>query len=375
MTKLCFFINSDWYYDLHWLERSISALKAGYDVHVICHFNDEVIRKKIEKLGIHTHNSNMSEQSLNPLLIFKDLIKSLRVLNEINPDILHCITIKPCLIGGVYSKLWKKKLVLSFVGLGRVFSSSAVFYKFIRGIVSITYKCISKKDDVFFIFEHENDREKIINLTGIVSDKTSVIDGAGINIEEYKLVPEPENETPVVLFASRLIWSKGLGDLIEVKKRLIKRGVFFELQVAGITVKNDPDSISEKTIKDWQSLKLISWLGKSDNVKDLIINANIIALPSVYAEGVPRILIEGAAIGRPCLAYDSGGCESIVKDGSTGYLVDKNNVEELTNKLELLLLNSELRAKFGINGRKRVVENFSSKSVIERTLRIYEVIK
>jgi glycosyltransferase involved in cell wall biosynthesis len=169
----------------------------------------------------------MSEQSLNPLLIFKDLIKSLRVLNEINPDILHCITIKPCLIGGVYSKLWKKKLVLSFVGLGRVFSSSAVFYKFIRGIVSITYKCISKKDDVFFIFEHENDREKIINLTGIVSDKTSVIDGAGINIEEYKLVPEPENETPVVLFASRLIWSKGLGDLIEVKKRLIKRGVFF----------------------------------------------------------------------------------------------------------------------------------------------------
>ncbi|WP_275541862.1 glycosyltransferase, partial [Pantoea agglomerans] len=65
----------------------------------------------------------MSEQSLNPVIIIRDIIRSLHIIKKINPDILHCITIKPCLIGGFYAKIFNKNLVVSFVGLGRVFSS------------------------------------------------------------------------------------------------------------------------------------------------------------------------------------------------------------------------------------------------------------
>lgn len=370
MKKLCFYINSDWYFNLHWKERALAAKDNGYEVHVVCNFENLKILDDFERLGIKPHNSRMSEQSLNPVIIIRDIIRSLHIIKKINPDILHCITIKPCLIGGFYAKIFNKNLVVSFVGLGRVFSSKSARYELIKSKVSAFYRWISTKDNVFFLFEHELDRETIISITGIDSQKTMVIDGAGIDTEQFKYTSDPDNSHPVVLFASRLIWSKGLSDLIEAKKILEKKGVFFVLKVAGISVKNDPDSIPESVIKKWSDANDIIWLGQRDDVKTLIEESNIVALPSVYAEGVPRILIEAAAIGRPSIAYNTGGCSSIIVNDVTGFIVNKN-IDELVCKLEMLIKNKEMRLHFGINSRAWVMSRFCSTFVIQKTLGVY----
>lgn len=372
MKKLCFYINSDWYFDLHWLERAIASLKEGYEVHVVCNFKNNEISGRLNSLGIIAHDSGMSEQSLNPFVLIKDSIKSFKLLNNINPDILHCITIKPCLVGGCYAKFLKKKLVLSFVGLGRVFSSDEKKYITIKKIVSPLYRWITAKKDVFLIFEHESDREIITAMTGVSSDQTIVIEGAGIDVHNFNYVKEASNNIPVVLFASRLIWSKGLADLVQAKKILEDRNVFFDLNVAGITVEDDPDCIPAQIIEEWSASNKINWLGKSDEVKKLIEQSNIVALPSVYAEGVPRILIEAAAVGRASLAYDTGGCTSIIQNNLTGFVVPKNDIEQLSFRLEELLTNSELREDLGKRARLRVTKFFSSTSVIEKTLLIYK---
>jgi glycosyltransferase involved in cell wall biosynthesis len=370
MKKLCFYINSDWYFNLHWKERALAAKDNGYEVHVVCNFENLKILDDFERLGIKPHNSRMSEQSLNPVIIIRDIIRSLHIIKKINPDILHCITIKPCLIGGFYAKIFNKNLVVSFVGLGRVFSSKSARYELIKSKVSAFYRWISTKDNVFFLFEHELDRETIISITGIDSQKTMVIDGAGIDTEQFKYTSDPDNSHPVVLFASRLIWSKGLSDLIEAKKILEKKGVFFVLKVAGISVKNDPDSIPESVIKKWSDANDIIWLGQRDDVITLIEESNIVALPSVYAEGVPRILIEAAAIGRPSIAYNTGGCSSIIVNDVTGFIVNKN-IDELVCKLEMLIKNKEMRLHFGINARAWVMSRFCSTFVIQKTLGVY----
>ncbi|WP_315310299.1 glycosyltransferase family 4 protein [Pantoea vagans] len=370
MKKLCFYINSDWYFNLHWKERALAAKENGYEVHVVCNFENAKIFNDFESSGIQPHNSRMSEQSLNPLVIFRDLVRSLQIIRKINPDILHCITIKPCLIGGFYAKAFRKKLVLSFVGLGRVFSSNAKKYRILKYIVSIFYRWISKKKDIFFIFEHDLDRDKIISITGIDSSKTIVIDGAGIDTGKFEYLNEPDNTPPTVLFASRLIWSKGLSDLVEARKVLLKKGIHFNLVVAGITVKKDPDAIPDNVIRKWSEAEDIIWLGQRDDVKTLIEESNIVALPSVYAEGVPRILIEAAAVGRPSIAYDRGGCSSIVVNNNTGFIVDKN-IDDLAQKLETLITNKKLRAEFGINARAWVMSRFCSTYVIKKTLGVY----
>ncbi|MFK3878664.1 glycosyltransferase family 4 protein [Pantoea agglomerans] len=370
MKKLCFYINSDWYFNLHWKERALAAKENGYEVHVVCNFENQKIFNDFEKSGLIPHNSRMSEQSLNPFVIIRDFFKSLHIIRKINPDILHCITIKSCIIGGFYAKVFHKKLVLSFVGLGRVFSSKSAKYEFIKFNVSAFYRWISKKHDVFFIFEHELDREKIISITGIDSQKTMVIDGAGIDTEQFKYTPDPDNSLPVVLFASRLIWSKGLSDLIEARKILEKKGVFFILKVAGISVKNDPDSIPDSVIKKWSDANDIVWLGQRDDMKTLIEESNIVALPSVYAEGVPRILIEAAAVGRPSIAYNTGGCSSIIVNDVTGFIINKD-LQDLVCKLEMLIKSKEMRLDFGINARAWVMSRFCLTFVIEKTLGVY----
>ncbi|RTY57039.1 glycosyltransferase family 1 protein [Pantoea sp. YU22] len=370
MKKLCFYINSDWYFNLHWKERALAAKDKGYEVHVVCSFEDLTIMNSFKAAGINVHNSKMSEQSLNPVILLRDFFNSFNILRTLEPDILHCITIKPCLIGGLYAKFFRKKLVMSFVGLGRVFSSESKKYRILKRGVSHFYRWISSKPDVFMIFEHEQDRARIVSITGVNAEKTMVINGAGVNTEEFKFLPDPANAKPVVLFASRLIWSKGLADLIEAKRALEKKGVYFELMVAGIMVKNDPDAIPDHMIKKWAGSNDITWLGQRNDVRQLIENSNIVALPSVYAEGVPRILIEAAAVGRPCVAYDTGGCSSIIINNSTGYIVNKD-LDDLALKLELLIKDKNLRADFGLKAHERVKSHFCSKYVIQKTLWIY----
>ncbi|WP_237760988.1 glycosyltransferase family 4 protein [Pantoea sp. A4] len=371
MQKLCYFINSDWYFLLHWKERAIAAIDSGYEVHLICNVTDQKNKEKLEALGLTVHDSKMSEQSTNPLVFVKDIYSAIRIIAKINPSIMHCITIKACLIGGVFAKIKNIKLVLSFVGLGRVFSSDNMKYLIIRRLVASLYRWIAKREGVFFVFEHHVDRDVIARLTGVELSKTAIINGAGVDTQYYLYKEEPENKIPVVLFASRLIWSKGLQDLIEVKKTLESEGCYFVLKVAGIVTKDDPDAMPDEMISKWHNEGYIDWMGQSDNVKLLIEDANIVALPSTYAEGVPRILIEAASVGRASIAYDTGGCSSIILNNKTGYIVARKDINDLTKKVKMLLENPALRQRFGHCAREGVVKGFCSSSVIQLTLKIY----
>ena len=112
-------------------------------------------------------------------------------------------------------------------------------------------------------------------------------------------------------------------------------------------------------------------MGKCNNVSELIEQANIIALPSIYAEGVPRILIEAASIGRATIAYNTGGCSSIILNNKTGYIINQKDIDALAEKIKILLLNPEIRKRFGYCARENVEKLFSSKIVVNATLDVY----
>ncbi|CAO96389.1 glycosyltransferase family 4 protein [Erwinia tasmaniensis] len=372
MRKLCYFVNTEWYFDLHWLERALSAKDEGYEVHIICNFDDEAIYQKFTILGFRCHKINFHSQSLSPLQFIKTLYKFTAILKAVSPDILHCITIKPIIIGGWYAFFKKKPIVLSFVGLGRLFDADTFILKSLKLIISKIYKIILKNPRALFVFEHNSDREKLLELTQGPVSQTVVIDGAGINTDLFSYQSEPINDNPIILFASRLIWSKGLYDLIQVKLKLQEQGINFRLLVAGIIVPGDKDAIPKPVVEGWSEKGWIEWLGTSDNVAELIREANLVALPSIYSEGVPRILLESCAIGRACICYDSGGCGSLIIDGQNGFLVRKRDIESLSARIKYLLENPLARMKMGRRGAEIIIGKFSSEIVIAKTLAIYK---
>ncbi|HCL5073594.1 TPA: glycosyltransferase family 4 protein [Salmonella enterica] len=372
MKRLCYFVNSDWYFNLHWTERAIAARDAGYEIHVISHFiGDEIIRK-FKMLGFICHNVSLVAQSFNAFVFFRAFLNARKIIKEINPDLLHCITLKPCLIGGVIARRSNSPVVISFVGLGRIFLYNTMLMRTLRALTVLAYKYIAGNKRGVFIFEHDRDRRKISHLVGIDYHKTIVIEGAGINPDIYKFSKEKKYEIPIVLFASRMLWSKGLGDLIEAKKILRQKNIHFTLNVAGILDDGDKDAIPLELIHHWHNEGLINWLGRSSNVYELIQKSNIVALPSVYPEGVPRLLLEASSVGRACIAYDTGGCDSLIIHNYNGLIVKSNSAQELAVELEYLLKNPQIRLEMGVNGRKRVKELFSSILVINKTLQIYK---
>lgn len=372
MHKICYFVNTDWYFDLHWLERALSARDNGYEVHIICNFDDEIIYEKLKGLGLKCYKLNVHSQSLSVLRFTRSVYKFFSILKSISPDILHCITIKPIIIGGLYSFYKKKPVVLSFVGLGRLFDGETTLLKILKYFITKIYKVIFKNPKALFIFEHNSDRERLLNLTHGPIHQTEVIEGAGVNTDLFRYQPEPVNEIPIILFASRLIWSKGLYDLIQAKLKLKDQDVHFRILVAGITVADDKDAIKDSVIEKWVENGWIEWLGKSDDVARLISGANLVVLPSVYNEGIPRILLESCAIGRACVCYDSGGCGSLVIDGENGFLVSKHDIDSLAERIGYLLQYPSTRIKMGRRGTEIISEKFSSEIVIASTLAAYK---
>lgn len=199
MKRLCYFVNSDWYFDLHWTERAIAARDAGYEIHIISHFIGEEIIKKFKTLGFICHNVSLVAQSFNMFVFFRAFLNARKIIKEINPDLLHCITLKPCLIGGVSARRSNSPVVISFVGLGRIFLYNTVPMRILRALTVLVYKYIAGNKRGVFIFEHDKDRRKISRLVGIDYHKTIVIEGAGINPDIYKFSIEKKHEIPIVL--------------------------------------------------------------------------------------------------------------------------------------------------------------------------------
>lgn len=346
-------------------------MAAGYQIHVISHFSDSEIKHKLSARGMICHESRISEQSLNPLDFFRSLMTSWVLLKEIKPDVLHCITIKPCLMGGLFARCHNIPIISSFVGLGRVFTERSLHMNLIRWLTLCSYKLLFNNEKCLLTFEHEQDRNLLVKLTHVDLRQTIIINGAGIDPNYYRFSQETPRQKPVVLFASRLLWSKGLGDLVAVKQQLAQKGIEFDLNVAGFCISGDPDAIPMVQIEHWHQQGQINWLGKRSDVYSLIKASNVVALPSVYSEGIPRILLEAASVGRACIAYNVGGCQSLIIDDYNGCLVEKSNVSSLADKLALLLNSPDKRAQMGLRSRERVELKFASALIVNETLKLY----
>ena len=369
--NICYFINSAWYFELHWKERAVAAIQAGYNVSLIARFDSHDILLRLQDLGIKCYESNINEKKINPFQFLYDCFRTFKLLNIINPDLLHSITIKPGVISCLWCKIKNKQLVYSFVGLGRVFENNTALYKVLRYLIIHLYRFLFSGIDCKITFEHKTDQEKIIKLIKLKQQKTIVIDGAGIDLNKFQYHEESSQCSSKVLFASRMLWSKGLADLLKAKKKLKAEGTDFEIIVAGIIVENDSDAISLPQVEKWHKTGEITWLGTRDDIKELIQHSSIVALPSVYAEGIPRILLEAGAVGRAAITYDVAGCNSLIKNGFNGIIVERKNIDQLADKIKWLLCDQKVRYRMGLNARALIESKYSSDIVIAETLKLY----
>ncbi|MEB5972609.1 glycosyltransferase family 4 protein [Pantoea dispersa] len=367
--RIIFFVNTAWYFNLHWIERVNKLLDDGYEVHLVTSLNDERIRKIIEQQGVKCWHLDIDRFSLNLISNLKVLYGFYILLNKIKPDLIHTITIKPNIIGGIIARLKGIPQIISIVGLGRAFQKDDKLKK----IGAFLYKAILYKNDrVRMIFEHNADKLFFKTFSSIKDSDLYVINGAGVNTDKFFYKPEIVGQRTKILFASRLLKSKGLEIVVESIRNLKKNGINVELMVAGIVDNDDPDHIPLDQLYNWQNENLIQWLGTRDDIEILLQECNIMILPTKYAEGIPRIILEACSVGRACIVGNMPGCQSIITNGVNGIILESHNANDLCNEIKFLHENPEIRKEFGINSAKKIREFFSTEIVVNETLKVYQ---
>jgi len=368
-NKILYVVNIPRFFVSHRLPLAIRAKEAGYDVHVATSNADQKHVAEIQATGLPYHPLPLSQHGTSPLTELKTLQALVRLYRTLQPDIVHQVSIKPVLYGGIASKVSSVKAVISAIsGLGYVFIGEGRKPQVLRQIVKPLMRVALSGENTHMIFQNPDDQARFIQMSMIQQKRTALILGSGVDMDVFS--PQPEtNEKPVVLFAGRLMWKKGIGAFVESARHLKDKARFV---IVGYAEATSPDNVTPEQLQAWEAEGLIEYWGKRDDMPEVFAQSHIVCLPSTYGEGVPKVLIEAAACGRAIVTTDTPGCREIVRDGQNGILVAPNNQMELNQALDKLIENSKLRQKMGQNGRKFAQKHFSLDTVVQQTLALYE---
>ncbi|MGK0442161.1 MAG: glycosyltransferase involved in cell wall biosynthesis [Pseudohongiellaceae bacterium] len=352
-----------------------AAISEGFKVTVITTVTDDSYRNKIESSGAECINFVISRVSINPVSFFIDFVRAMRIFAFLKPAMVHCITIKPNILGGVVSRIYQIPCVLSITGTGVLFTKHGCRSWGLRQLITRAYK-FSAVGEKAIIFENVDDKKTFSKLKIGVDNAHYLVRGAGINTELFKPVgtySKTDNVDIKILFAARLLKDKGLDSLVDACRVLRGESYTIDLCVAGII---DPDVKDAIPISEIKSLHLtgdINWLGTIENMPHLLNKVDVVVLPTRYGEGVPRILIEAAACGKPCITTDVPGCRDIVVHEQTGLLVPVNDSVKLVEAIKKML-DVRFCEQLGRNARARVLNEFSDITVIKETMHIYQAL-
>ena len=372
--KIIINLTEDWFFVSHFLGRAVELRKAGFDVYISC--NETNKRKLIENNKIKLFSLALDRRSINPLYEFLILLKYCLLFYKIKPDIVHNVGSKPIIYASIAAKILNIKSVINApIGMGFAFSSDSFKAKLLKPILIFLFRCTlnkhhgrGKKNRV--IFENSDDmdffiRQKIVNKTD-----ARLIRGAGVEIDYQFKEKKKINKNITISLVARMLKDKGIFEFVKAARILKKKNIQSRFLLIGDIDPKNPTSLKTKTLKNWHEKGIIEWLGWIDDIKKILLETDILCLPS-YREGLPKSLLEGAAIGLPLVTTNTIGCRDVVEDGLNGYLVPVKDSENLALAIEKLIIDENLRAKMGNESFKLAISKFSSKIINSQTISLY----
>jgi glycosyltransferase involved in cell wall biosynthesis len=369
--KILIVVNVDWAFLSHRLPIALAAQSRGYEVHIATSITGQ--GKNIEEFGFKLHPIPFERSKINPFSEIKVLFLLYRLYSELKPDIIHHVTIKPVLYGGMMARLARVPHVISAIsGLGYIFIDQGLKAKFRRLLVRILYKIALGGRGRKVIFQNPDDRDMFLKASLLKSVNTILIRGSGVDISKFSLTLEHEGP-PLIVLPARILRHKGVLEFVEAARILQIRNVQARFILVGACDMLNPAGISEEQIKGWQEEINVEWWGFKKDMYQVYMDSHIVCLPS-YREGLPKSLLEAAACGRPIVTTDVPGCREVVIHNKNGLLVPVKNGPALADALERLVNAPELRRLMGIAGRKLVVDELSEEIVVDKTLKVYDTL-
>ena len=374
--RLLFLVNDARFFVTHILPLAQATVRAGYDTHVALPFQGAALDmadalSAIRGSGAQLHDLPMRRGGMAWLGELAALLAIARLLVHLRPDILHCITIKPVLYGGLVARLLRTPRVIFFItGLGHVFIAQGLRAAVIRRLVMLAYRIVLRYGRAVTVFENEDDRGLFVDANLVKRGHTVLIRGCGVDSALFYPAVIAPPEPLVVLLPARLQYEKGVREFAAAAQILRDRGLGLRMALAGYADHDRPGGVSEAALRAWCESGVVEWWGHSMRMPDTLRQAHIICLPS-YREGFPKTLIEAAAAGLPIVTSDVPGCRDAVRAGETALLVPPRDAQALAEAIARLCRDPDLRASMGVRARDLAVKEHSVTRFVDANLALY----
>jgi len=369
--KILFLVNYLSFFLSHRLPVAEALLAKGFEVFIGYGELRGADPKLLEQRGFKVDFIPMQPGGLNLLKDLKTLYYIWVFFKRVEPDIVHLITIKPYLYGGIISRLCGVRgLITAVSGLGTLFVNKDLKSKLIRLLLYPIYKLAFNHLNQKVIVQNKDDLKVLVNWGVLNPSKVKLLKGSGVKLENFTNLDEPGG-TPVVCFAARLLRDKGVYEYVSAVRLLKERGIKAEFLLAGDLDINNPTGLKLKDLNKIRDEGYVKIIGYQKDIATLYAKSHIICLPS-YREGFPKSLIEAAAAGRAVVTTDVPGCRDAIIPNKTGLLVPIKDSQKLADALQWLIENSKERIAMGKAGRNFAEKEFKIEKIILNHLDIYQ---
>jgi len=332
-------------------------LKEGHEVVIsMPRIKDDVF---FENLGCHIIDTPVDRRGINPLKDFMLILRYIKVIKKVDPDIIFSYTIKPNIYGSIASNILGYKQICNITGTGATFLKE----NFICKISKILYK-ISVKHAYKVFFQNTGDLNFFVN-NKMIKENYDLLPGSGVNLNQYTYEDLPNTDEINFIFIGRVMKVKGIDEYLECAKAIKEKYKNTNFYIAGfIEEENYKDIINE-----YHNKSIVNYIGFQKDISSWIRKCHATVLPSHGGEGVPNVLLESAAMGRVLIASNINGSNDVVRDGYNGFLFEAKNAFDLVDKVEKFLnLSYDEKSRMGKNARHKVEAEFDRNIVINKYL-------
>ena len=364
------FVNVDWFFFSHRLPIAKAARDNNVNMVVYTDFTQD--QEKYPTNGYKLYQSPIRRTSKSGFHVIVEFFKTYLIVKNGKPDLIHAVTVKPILVLGLVARLTSTPFVGAVSGLGPAFQPINWHGKLRLKLIVRIFRLIFGNKNARIICQSKNDRDILVDY-GITSvANVLLVPGSGVDVKVYSPIKKKANCDKYVLMSSRILSDKGVKEYClaaEVVRKTLGDKIKFKL--SGPIDTHSPTFISEAALKKLIFSCGVEYLGNRQDMPELLASALIFVLPSYYAEGVPKVLLEASACGVAIITTDHPGCRDAVVEGETGILVATRDAQVLAVAMIELLENRTLSKQMGENGRALAEAYYRESIVIENHYRLY----
>lgn len=360
MARVLVIANDSWNIQ-HFRAGLIRALlRHGHEVTTV---SPEPLGVTIDDRPVPHRTWRMSRSGTNPFRELGDISRLASILIGERPDLVLGFTIKPNIYACGLSRLLGFAAAPNVTGLGTAFLGGRAF----RRLVVVLYRLAFAKAKLVF-FQNPDDQQLFVREGIVERSRSRVLPGSGIDLSRF--VPADLPGDMRFLMIARLLGDKGVREYAEAARQVKARFPDARFALLGELDRDNRTAIGQHELDRWIEDGVLDYLGAAADVRPFIAGSTALVLPS-YREGLPRTLLEGAAMARPLIGADVPGCRELVRDGVTGFLCEPRDARSLAAAMErLAALSHDLRLRMGQQARAMAEREFDEECVVSAYLEL-----